>query len=367
VPVIKLKGLNRVRKKLRDGSSIVYWYAWKGGPRLDGEPGTPEFIASFAAAVQARKAPRNDTLAGLVAEYRASPEFAKLAASTRAEWTRWLDRIAETTGDLAIGALPVPALDDRRVKAELRDWRDQWAATPRTADYAMQVLSKVIAHAVAAGKLATNHAVGLGQLYQNDRADQIWTAPEVARFQAAAKSAQIADALRLACLTGLRREDLVRLQWSHVGELAIVIPTGKSRGRKTVVVPLIPEARALLDEIKERQAARWNAIAAERKRLGKPEPAVCLTVLSTAKSCRPWSVNGLGHSINDTKTTAGIDKHLHDARGTFATFLRSKGLKASEIADILGWEESRVERLLATYVDRDSIVLALAARLNRNE
>ena len=67
------------------------------------------------------------------------------------------------------------------------------------------------------------------------------------------------------------------------------------------------------------------------------------------------------------KAACGIERHLHDARGTFATRLRRAGLTAPEIADVLGWEEERVERLLAAYVDRDEIVLALANRIERNE
>ena len=48
---IRLKGLNSKRKKLADGSYRTYWWAWKGGPPLHGEPGTPEFVASYNAAV----------------------------------------------------------------------------------------------------------------------------------------------------------------------------------------------------------------------------------------------------------------------------------------------------------------------------
>ena len=44
---IRLKGINVVRKRLADGSVRAYHYAWKGGPALCGEPGTPEFIASY--------------------------------------------------------------------------------------------------------------------------------------------------------------------------------------------------------------------------------------------------------------------------------------------------------------------------------
>ena len=48
---IRPKGINSIRKKLADGTWRTYWYAWKGGPPLRGEPGSPEFIADFDAAV----------------------------------------------------------------------------------------------------------------------------------------------------------------------------------------------------------------------------------------------------------------------------------------------------------------------------
>ena len=51
---IRLKGINRATKHLADGSVVVYWYAWRGGPRLIGEPGSAEFIDSYNKAV-ARK------------------------------------------------------------------------------------------------------------------------------------------------------------------------------------------------------------------------------------------------------------------------------------------------------------------------
>ena len=37
---VRLKGINSKLKKLADGAMVVrYFYAWKGGPRLAGEPG----------------------------------------------------------------------------------------------------------------------------------------------------------------------------------------------------------------------------------------------------------------------------------------------------------------------------------------
>lgn len=379
--VVRIKGLNRVAVKAADGQRVVYWYAWKGGPRLPGQPGEPEFMAAYARAVEARKAEAAgpaDTLEGLVARYRAAPEFTRLSDSTRKEWVRWLDRIAQDRDPAAtpeavtdIGGLPLALLDDRRVRRDLLAWRNRWADRPRSADYAIQVLGRVLAFGVDQGELAINAVAGVAQLYDPEgRGDQVWTEGELARFAAAASSPEVAFIVRLACLTGFRRTDLCRLADAHVGELAIVKPTGKSRGKRQQVVPLLPETRALIAEIRAQRARRHAELTAQARRKGRPAPPMPTTLLSNTRG-RPWTPDGLESQVVDTKAArkkngqpgAAIDKHLHDARGTFVTRLRHAGLKASEIADTVGWTETRVERLLKTYVHQDAIVLDIAARL----
>lgn len=46
---IKLKGVHKARSK-----GHTYYYAWRGGPRLLGEPNSPEFIASYHTAQGSR-------------------------------------------------------------------------------------------------------------------------------------------------------------------------------------------------------------------------------------------------------------------------------------------------------------------------
>ena len=44
---VAMKGLHQVTRKLADGSTRQHFYAWRGGPRMDAAPGTPEFVAEF--------------------------------------------------------------------------------------------------------------------------------------------------------------------------------------------------------------------------------------------------------------------------------------------------------------------------------
>ncbi len=81
-------------------------------------------------------------------------------------------------------------------------------------------------------KLDTNPCVGIEHLYSNDRSSLIWTDDDFAALKPHA-SREVLMTAKLASLTGLRRGDLLRLSWSHVGDLAVEIRTGKSGGRKT--------------------------------------------------------------------------------------------------------------------------------------
>jgi hypothetical protein len=84
---VRLKGINRITKKLADGSERTYYYAWKGGPSLRGELGTPEFIASYNEAVASKVTPPSGKLLSVLQGYQASGEFNGLAARTRHDYT----------------------------------------------------------------------------------------------------------------------------------------------------------------------------------------------------------------------------------------------------------------------------------------
>ena len=172
MPHVRLKGLEKSVKRLKGGRKVTYWYAWRGGPRLPGHPGDPAFIAAYNAAIADRRTPKAETLAGLAGRYRASPEYGALAEATRKEWGTWLDRISADVGPKDIGGLTFRLLDDRRVKSDILDWRDQWGATPRKADYAIQVLRRTLAFGGPRGLLAFNAAEGVAALYESDRAEQ---------------------------------------------------------------------------------------------------------------------------------------------------------------------------------------------------
>src|SRR5262245_46364013 len=109
---VRLKGLNSKHKRLADGSFKTYWWAWKGGPPLRGEPGTPEFMASYNQAVAAKIAQPRGTLLSVLLQYQDSDDFRSLADSTRRSYVPLIIRIEKSFGDF-----PLSALTDRRSRA----------------------------------------------------------------------------------------------------------------------------------------------------------------------------------------------------------------------------------------------------------
>ena len=72
---VRLKGINSVTKPLKDGTTVTYWYAWKGGPRLDGKPGDPEFIASYNRAVARLVPSQSGLLLNVLVKFQNTEEF----------------------------------------------------------------------------------------------------------------------------------------------------------------------------------------------------------------------------------------------------------------------------------------------------
>ena len=107
---VRLKGINSVTKRLADGTRRTYWYAWRGGPLLRGEPGSPEFVASYNEAIATKVAPPTGVLLALLFRFQESAEFQfGISPRTRRDYIKQIKRIERAFGDF-----PIKALDDPR-------------------------------------------------------------------------------------------------------------------------------------------------------------------------------------------------------------------------------------------------------------
>ncbi len=330
---VVLKGIHKVKKRLASGETRVHFYAWRGGPAIHAKPGTPEFLQAYNEAHASIRRPAAGTLMTVIADYKASPDFTALAPSSRRMYLRYIGLIEQAFGDL-----PLAALADRRVRGEFKTWRDTFAATPRTADYAWTTLARLMSFAKDRGTIATNPCEKGGRLYAADRTDKFWGEPEIAALLAVA-SDQIKLALVLALWTGQRQGDLLRLPWSAYDGSRIRLRQSKT-GRRIVMPAGLP-LKGLLD-------------AADRRG----------PVILVNSHGRPWTSDGFRTSWAKACGRAGVcGLTFHDLRGSAVVRLALAEATVPQIATFTGHSLKDVEAILdAHYLGRD-VQLAEAAVL----
>nr|WP_255500857.1 site-specific integrase [Caulobacter sp. 17J80-11] len=303
-------------------------------------------LAAAYSAPHVAPTPAATTIRDVVTRYKAAPEFLKLRDSTRLQWSRWLDEIIQEFGDL-----PTRALKAKGIRDEFLKWRDRRADKPRTADYGIQVLKRVLSFGLDRELVEANPAEGIGALYRANRADKIVEEAELTAILSHV-TPEAALAIRLAAETGMRRGDLVNLKWDHVTDTMIQFATGKSNSTRHVAIPLTTEARAIVAELR-----------AKRDKL-RASGAVPSAFLLTSDRGLPWAKDSLTQAFIRARDKAGInDKHLHDLRGTAVTRFAARKLTNEQVADIVGWELSRVASIRKRYVDATRIAEAVVSLL----
>jgi integrase len=361
----RIKGLNWTKVKGKDGKPTRwYLYAYRNGPRIGYHEGPrrprigPKELAAYQAAMAGRTVVGSNKVAELCRDWLASPEWKTLAPGTRRNWLRFVDMIEKRWGDNKI-----QLLNDPRLLPRIIAWRNEVADKPKTADERVKVMRSLLEWGRLNGRLTVNVATGIPTLYRGgDRAEIVWTDEDMAAFTAQAialERPQIVDGMRLAALTGLRRADLVTATFDHIGDKSLSLTAAKASRKKQrrVFVPLIPELRDLLDELRTRPRA---------------EDVNTLLVNSFG---RPWSGDGFGGSFNRVRDAAAIVhvteegerklKHLHDLRGTYATKLILRGETDAEVAAIMGWAPERVGNIRKVYVDQQRVVVGIAERMGK--
>ncbi|MEE9387044.1 MAG: tyrosine-type recombinase/integrase [Paracoccaceae bacterium] len=335
---VRLKGVNKVRKRLADGSFATYYYAWKSGPRLPGNPGSPEFVAAYNCAVAEKSKRPEGVLMAVLRSYQESQKFADLADKTRRDYIRMIRKI-----EIEYGEFPISALADRRTRGEFLSWRDRLAKqSRRQADYALSVLALILAWSYDRGLVPCNPCERPGKVYRSKRVDSIWSPDDEKAFLDSAPE-HLRLALVLALWTGQRQGDLLRLPWSaYDGD---VIRLRQSKTGTRVTIPVGAPLRSLLDQTKKST----------------------ITILSTTRKAS-WTESGFRASWRTACKAAKIEGvTFHDLRGTAVTRLALAGCSEAEISAITGHTLRDVNSILdAQYLKRDS-GLGISAIRKREE
>ena len=330
---IQLKGVAQTRKKLADGTVRNYWYAWRGGPRLEGNPGSAEFVASYNTAVAAKR-PTNNLLSSVLDAYQDAEAFRCLASKTKKDYKRILNLISGKFGDC-----PIKLLEDRRVRGDFLEWRDQIAkSSPRQSDYMIAVFARALAWALDRGMISVNPLKRPGRVWKGSRAEKVW-GDDDERSLLAVASPQMALAIKLALWTGQRQGDLLRLTWNAYDGQFIRLRQSKTGVR--VVIPVGAPLKAILDATRR----------------------VSPFIISSGDD-RPYTSDGFRATWRKTCQRAGIKGlTFHDLRGTAVSRLASADATEMQIAAITGHAVSDVRSIMDKfYFNRDPAMAVSAVQ-----
>jgi integrase len=328
---IRATGINIVRARLASGEFKRYYYHRASGKRLTGEPGSSEFLASFAVAEQSSRHRDAGTLSGLIRDFEATKQWRRLAESTKAEYKRvfrfW---------DHEYGTCPYRALEDKGFRVDVIKWHDKFSeGKPREADNRVTILARVLSWAARDGPLKANVLDGFERAYASDRSEIIWLPEQVDAFLAVA-SPEMQLAMALALHTGQRQGDIRKLAWSTYDGTSISLRQGKAnRLGKTARVTRVPCTKAL----------RITLDSAPRR----------AAVILTTKTGRAYQKRYFAEQWEETCKAAGITElHFHDIRGTTVTMLFRAGCNIGEIVAITGHSLRRAQEILDKYLARTS-------------
>jgi integrase len=339
---VNIKGWFTTYKTLKTGERAEYHYHRATGMRLNGKPGSSEFIADYAGAEKLIRDRLTGTFDGLVRGYTLSVEFTeKLAPSTQAEYKRML-----TAAEGEFGNMPLAALDDPRVRRDFLDWREKMARSSgeREADNRLSAVSAMLTWAVDRGQATANHLRGFKRLYHADRSEIIWLPEHIAAFMKVAPI-EMQRALILGLHTGQREGDLLRMPWSAYDGARISLRQGKARrgGQlgPLLEIPCTAALRRMLDG------------------MSRVSPLILIT--KTGQSfkkryfARLWdeamTKAGL-QSVSLSGSDKPVELHFHDLRGTAVTLLSEAGCTPQQIATITGHSLKTVHRILERYLAR---------------
>jgi integrase len=340
--MVPVRGVNKVRAKGR-----IYYYHRASGVRLRSEFGTPAFFLELDRLNAAPPAPnaqnKPGTWGALVAAYRCSPEFARLADRTRSDYQKVLDYLAP------IDAMPLPQLDGPAVIA-IRDRafrQKKW----RFANYVLQVLCTLLNWGRPRRLApAVNPAAGIDKIPRprdKPRANRPWTASECAAVIGTA-SGGLRLAIALGMYAAMRIGDATRVTWSIYDGAALEWRQGKTGDE--VWVPAHRDLRILLDQA--------------------PRPA---TTIVTGARGRPLTEAGLAKSFRtlilglERQGKIGDDLTFHGLRHTAGKTLADLGADPRMIQALLGHRSMAASLHYSDAADRRRAATAAIHVLERGK
>ena len=257
---------------------------------------------------------------------------------------RSANRVLERQLIPAFGRLQLDAI--RRIDVER--WFDAYSRTaPGGANKALEILGQIMNAALAAGHVGTAPVKGIAK-NPRPKLTRFLSAGEIERLlrvldrlvEERPSRRQQADVIRLLLLTGCRKSEILKLQWSEVDGERLNLAAGKTGPRRV-----------------------WLSQAAQAILARQPRAASPYVFPSPRHPDRPLS--DTLHLWRRARKEAGLDDvRLHDLRHTVASQAVARGVPLSTVARMLGHADPAMTLRYAHVGDRE--LQAAAERIGKS-
>ncbi|MGE0024833.1 MAG: tyrosine-type recombinase/integrase [Hyphomicrobium sp.] len=295
-------------KRIPRGDRVHLYFRFRGAyTKLPPDPASAEFFAAYAQALEGTEKPSarercaEGSVNALIRDFKASPEFATLAAKTQRDYARALDHLGLALGRFPAKSIKRPAIIKLRNKIATRG--------TRAADFWVSVVARCFRIGVDLGYVEVNPAEKIERI--NDAEEfKRWPAEARAAFETSSPPPHVMTAYMIGLWTAQSLGDVLHL--------ARPIYDGRGfnvRRRKTErsgYIPAFSLLKAYLDKlpksgvlfVTKADGARW-------------------TERAFSEEFRAW-LDGLGLH----------DLHFHGLRKTTSAALAEAGASPHEIASI---------------------------------
>ena len=282
-----------------------------------------EIVAQLSAAAEA---PDGPTFRELAHEYLRWHERVKRPKPSTMHDYRW-SLSDEGRAMRALADTPASEVTPADVEA-LLDSTEVGGASARTVNKTRNLVGAVFAYGVRKRDLPSNPARATDKRREGQRPTlETYTADEVERLAEATGEPRDAAIVRVAAYAGLRMGELLALRWQDVDDAVLTVSRSVSNGEVTGTkggrarhVPLVPQAKAALDGLRERSDFT-----------GPGE--LCFPDWRG----RPMSRYSVAERFKRARDTAGLRPlRFHDLRHTYGSLLAAAGIPVTEIQAAMG-------------------------------
>lgn len=279
------------------------------------------------------------TLAEIETEFLAHLEARHAPSNYQTEVLRFAVLVKELDG------IALRDMDRGQVEDLLTRLRLDQGITPATCNRYASLLSTAFRWAIDRGYARDNPARGIKREKEAVRPVPYVSEQDVVRLIAAARDPEMAAYVRVASDTGLRRSEMLRLDWRDVDLDRGVLLVRLSKTREPREVPLTAACAAAL---------RDQATRAQVMPLHGEGP-----VWTNLVALRPEAVS---RRFGTLTRRAGLpDLRLHDLRHGFACRLRESGAPIQVIASLCGHKALATTMRYSRHLATDSLKNAIRA------